>query len=132
MRVIICGGRDFLNKGLVEEVLAHLADEEGGRASSFITGEAPTGVDRIVKEWCQRERFPYEGLAANWEDAGNAAGRARNEEMLIRTRPAYVVAFPGGPGTAHMTTFALSCGVPVAKVRVQWILEHFNPEDTHG
>lgn len=125
MRVLVTGGRDFLNAGMIGEVLDHWV-ERG--ATQFITGEAPSGVDRLVKDWCGREKFPYQGWPANWEDAGKAAGRARNEEMFIRSRPNYVLAFPGGDGTAHMTTFALTQGCPVAKVRVQWILEHFEPE----
>jgi predicted Rossmann-fold nucleotide-binding protein len=40
-----------------------------------------------------------------WDNFGSRAGAMRNENMLLLA-PDLVVAFPGGPGTAHMVRIA--------------------------
>ena len=39
---------------------------------------------------------------ADWAKHGKAAGPIRNAEMLTEFLPDYIVAFPGGKGTADM------------------------------
>lgn len=53
---------------------------------------------------------------ADWEDLGRKAGPIRNQRMLDDGRPELVVAFPGGPGTAHMCRIAREAGVEVIEV----------------
>jgi len=47
---------------------------------------------------------------------GRAAGPVRNAQMLAEGKPDFVVAFPGGRGTADMCKQARARGVKVVEV----------------
>jgi hypothetical protein len=50
---------------------------------------------------------------AEWESLGRKAGPIRNQRMLTEGKPALVVAFPGGKGTANMVAQARATNVRV-------------------
>jgi hypothetical protein len=58
-----------------------------------------------------QERFP-----ADWDTHGRAAGPIRNQRMLDVGKPDFVIAFPGGHGTANMVRKAKAAGVQVLEV----------------
>ncbi len=111
MKVLVCGGRDFRNAGLVAATLESL-----GPISRIIHGGAP-GADMLAGEWAIANGIPFEAFPADWDRYGAAAGPRRNAEMLANGKPDMVVAFPGGPGTADMVRKAKAKGVPVKEVR---------------
>jgi len=112
MRVLVCGGRTFDNWELLAGVLDGL---EPMQASVIIHGAAP-GADTLAGRWAELRRVPVEAFPAEWEKHGRAAGPIRNARMLAEGKPALVVAFPGGRGTANMVKQARAVNVEVLEV----------------
>lgn len=112
MRVLVCGGRNYEDKALVDEVLSHC------ELTVLIHGDCPTGVDRLVDEWArsQDEYIHIEQYPADWKKYGRPAGPIRNQQMLNEGKPDLVIAFPGGRGTADMVRRAKAEGVEVHEV----------------
>jgi len=108
-RILICGGRDFNNYELMQEVLfQHVYPGD-----VIIHGDA-RGADRLSEKVAQPyvvfERYP-----AQWE-TGRGAGVRRNQQMLDEGKPDLVIAFPGGKGTLDMVTRARKAGIKVIEV----------------
>jgi len=125
MRVLVTGGRNYLDRDAVFRALDKLAkNHRYGTGNELITvihgaccvkGE-PTnlrGADRWAQEWAQEREYAYLGMPAQWGLHGDRAGPHRNAEMLTRFRPTNVVAFPGGSGTANMIHLATKSGLVV-------------------
>lgn len=112
MRVLVCGGRDFADIGLMNATLQRIDDQYG--ITTLIHGAAK-GADTMAARWavsrCEVIRCP-----ANWKRDGKMAGPIRNADMLRTHRPELVVAFPGGRGTADMVRRARAAGVRVIEV----------------
>ena len=107
MRVIVCGGRDFDDVEFVVHYLNHV--HEWNPISCVIAGAA-RGVDTFAELWADLMGIPKEIYPADWDRHGKAAGPIRNQEMLDKSRPDMVMAFPGGRGTAHMFKIASEHG----------------------
>ncbi len=112
-RVLVCGGRDFANYGLVDHVLTAL--DERHIISVIIEGGA-SGADRFGKDWGETNWCKVETYRADWDAYGPSAGPIRNKRMLVEGKPDIVVAFPGGRGTANMMRQARDAGVRVIEV----------------
>lgn len=110
MRIIVTGGRDFNNLTMLLDVLDHLNGIE--RISRIAHGGA-TGADTLAGEWAEQHRVECAEYPAHWTVYGNAAGPIRNATMLANEKPDFVVAFPGGAGTADMVAKAKVAGVGV-------------------
>lgn len=113
-RVLVCGGRDFGDYGIVARTLDELKRTRG--ALHVIQGGAH-GADALARDWCHRQPYTHlTNVPADWRSYGKAAGAIRNQRMLDEYDPELVVAFPGGRGTADMVRRAEKAGVPVMKV----------------
>jgi hypothetical protein len=97
MRVLVCGGRDYSAAGDFKKWMDAL--HKLHPFTTVIHGAA-TGADSLA--------FP-----ALWKKHGKSAGPIRNAQMLDEGKPDYVLAFPGGPGTANMIKQAKQRGIPV-------------------
>ena len=95
MRVLVCGGRDFTDYGLLCKILEEIGP------TVIIAGGA-RGADTLAKIWARSNSIDYEEYRAEWEKYDKAAGPIRNKKMLEEGNPDLVVAFPGGSGTANM------------------------------
>jgi hypothetical protein len=113
LRVLACGGRDFNDTGLVRETLDRLHAQRG--VSLLIHGAA-RGADRMAGEWAKSAGVPVLTFPADWDRHGRGAGPIRNARMLREGSPNYVVAFPGGRGTADMVLRSKDAGLPVEEV----------------
>lgn len=111
MRVLVCGGRDFLDRDHLFAVLDAMRDE----IDSLICGGA-RGADDLAYTWACRRDVPAELYMADWERHGRRGGPIRNQRMLDEGKPDLVLAFPGGPGTADMVRRARKAGVGVREV----------------
>jgi len=109
MRVLVCGGRDYADEELFEEVM------ENFEVTEIIQGGA-RGADRLAKQWAGDKRIPEREFPADWGQYGKSAGHIRNHLMLIQGQPDMVIAFPGGKGTANMIKQAKEAGVEVYEV----------------
>ena len=97
MKLLVCGGRDYGNKAymfkLLDELLTHF------KYLFIINGDAP-GADTLASEWALGCGQPLAKVPANWAVHGKGAGPIRNASMLLLS-PDFVLAFPGGWGTAN-------------------------------
>lgn len=108
MRVVVTGGRDYLNARHIEDVL------DGLKPDDVFVGDCPTGADSLARNWCRRKGVPVQSFTALWSLHGRAAGPMRNEQMLRAAGPAaIVIAFPGGRGTADCIRKAKGLGMSV-------------------
>jgi hypothetical protein len=116
MRVLVCGGRDFVDCGLLLDTLDALdALAKREVIDCLIEGDA-RGADRIAGAWAKRRRVDLKLFPAGWNRHGRAAGHIRDQEMLDKGEPDLVVSFPGGAGTADMVRRAQAAGIKVIKV----------------
>lgn len=105
-KVLVCGGRDFLNYPLVEETLEALAPD------IIIHGNA-RGADSLADWYAESHNIPVDVYPADWGRYGRGAGPIRNKQMLEEGKPDLVVAFPGGAGTRNMIQQAKASNVEV-------------------
>lgn len=114
MRLLVCGGRDFDDFGLMRDVLTEF---EGGHAgiTTLIHGGA-RGADALAEAWATMRRIPCAAFPADWSRHGKAAGPIRNQQMLDEGKPDYAIAFPGGRGTDDMAERCIKAGVPLRRV----------------
>lgn len=108
MRVLVCGGRDYTDYTHVKSVLDEL------KPTTVIHGNA-RGADTLASQYARENKLDEIACPANWDLYGKSAGVIRNG-MMLKHEPDLVVAFPGGPGTAHMVSIATAAGF---KVRVE-------------
>jgi hypothetical protein len=109
MRVLVCGGRDFVDMGFVNRILDNTED-----ITVLIAGGAH-GADSLAAAWALKNEIPHVIIPAKWSSEGKAAGAIRNRKM-IKLLPDLVVAFPGGSGTKDMIRVARENNVPVKEV----------------
>ena len=109
MRVLVCGGRNFVDMPLLEGTLDEL------RPTEIIHGGA-TGADEMAGAWADRHKIPVQVFKASWGRYSNYAGPERNRRMLREGKPDLVVAFHGGVGTKNMIELAEHAGVEVMRV----------------
>jgi hypothetical protein len=107
--VLVCGGRFYANRLLVDQVLSAI------RPTRVVVGCAK-GADKMAREWAESNGVPFEVYWADWTGRGHPAGPERNQRMLDSERIDLVIAFPGNTGTADMTRRALKAGVPTLQV----------------
>lgn len=115
MRVLVTGGRTFKDRAWLWAGLDLLHSMDP--ITEVIEGGA-TGADTIAYEWAYAKEVRCTVVPAQWETysrglkAGqkNPAGAIRNAEMA-KMKPDYVLACPGGPGTANMIETAAAHGL---------------------
>lgn len=91
-KVLVCGGRDFSNRNLLEKMLDELVLSIG--AFEVVEGGA-AGADFLAKAWAIEHDLVVHTYPAKWKKYGHKiAGPIRNQEMLDMTNPIIVVAFP--------------------------------------
>ena len=95
--VLVCGGRNYGDRALVYETLDQL------KPGRVIHGAA-AGADTLAGEWANAQGVPCTPYAPDrrLDGPGRDWKFRRNRRMLLASTPDLVVAFPGGPGTAHM------------------------------
>jgi len=108
--VLVTGGRNYTDLPRVYQTLDKIHEETP--ISRLVAGDA-SGADEHALAWAECANVDRKRYEADWAKYGKAAGPRRNAEMLKSESPQLVVAFPGGSGTADMTTRAKA-----AKVRV--------------
>lgn len=146
LKVIVCGGRDYgwvegTNRTVRDQAevaklcetldaFAYGDDESyGGPSEASGTDErwnpslhltvihgAASGADQLAGAWARANGIRELAEPADWKRHGKAAGFIRNKAMLDMG-PDYVIAFPGGRGTAMMVEIARRAGVEVKEVK---------------
>ena len=112
MKVLVTGGRNYKDYAELTRVLNHFHN-----LYEFIVvihGNAK-GADELTEMWAKSNGIHTCKVDALWHYHELGAGFIRNTVML-ELNPDYVIAFPGGPGTASMIQIAEKSNVPVEKV----------------
>ena len=109
MRLLVTGGRNFDDRGLMWSTLDRLHAEH--QFTLLIHGDA-RGADRLASEWAQDRGIDVLACPADRKRYGRGAGPKRNRQMLDQ-KPDLVVAFPGDSDTRHMVIIADEAGVKV-------------------
>ena len=117
IRVLVYGGRDFKATVFMHDTLDYYLGAIGSDNLVLIEGEAP-GADRLAKWWAEDRVVEVEAYPADWERYGKKAGPIRNKQMRDEGKPDFGIAFPGGHGTAGMTTLLKEKNIPVIEVKL--------------
>lgn len=110
--VLVCGGRTYND---AERVSIELDALHRDRVISMVVQGGAHGADSLAKRWARSRLVHCAQVDALWDQYGKSAGSRRNVAMLY-LRPSLVLAFPGGPGTAHMVGAARTFGFEVREV----------------
>ncbi len=110
MRVLVCGGRDFVDR---EHLALALNRMHADRRFTVVIHRGARGADSLAGEWAAAHGIDVVVEQARWKEEGRAAGPLRNQRMLELHRPDFVIAFPGGRGTADMKRRASAAGLIV-------------------
>lgn len=120
MRLLVCGGRKFADRECLFKVLDAMScdwdDEEAKNGITAVIHGNATGADKMAGEWARQNGIEVVVFQAEWHRWGAAAGTIRNQKMLDDGRPDFVVAFPGGNGTADMIRRARLAKIHVFEV----------------
>jgi hypothetical protein len=114
VKVLVCGGRDFDDAALLDRAMCEL--DNAICITSVIHGGAK-GADTLAGEWAKKHKIAVRAYPADWDKYGRRAGPLRNEQMLAEGKPDFVLAMPGGRGTAHMVSIAEAAGVKVVHAK---------------
>jgi hypothetical protein len=115
MKVLVCGGRDFANVGMMRRALMNVCGDTPRSEITIIHGAA-RGADIIADKLARNAGCIVKECPADWRAHGKAAGPIRNRQMLADHNPDVVLAMPGGRGTADMVSIARAAGVRV----IEW------------
>lgn len=115
MKIIVCGGRDFTNAKLIWDTLGRF-EYTHGKIKLLVHGAA-FGADSIAGEYAKRYNVPCQEFKADWNKYGKGAGPIRNKTMLEHIDPNWIIAFPGGKGTANMVKIGKRRGVYIMEVK---------------
>ncbi len=110
--MLVCGGREFYDADFLFDKLDSV--HEITPIKLIIEGGA-NGADSLAREWAKSREVEYDEYMAQWKKFGKAAGRMRNEQMLVEAFPDVVIAFDGGNGTAHMKRIAREAQIKVVE-----------------
>jgi len=100
--LLVTGGRDYENYGLVSTALHHtLMTLPKDRRLVVVHGGA-RGADSLAARWCDHWDQSEFRITADWNRHGKGAGHVRNQQMLDWLPIEWCIAFPGGSGTADM------------------------------
>jgi hypothetical protein len=121
-RVGVTGGRSYAGKAFLCAALDTLLGVK--EKLTLVVGDCPTGADRFARDWAVsggvRGKVFLVECQADWNNIlfkktgmTKIAGLARNTEMWREFKPDIVLAFPGGPGTAHAAREASAIGIEV-------------------
>lgn len=113
MRVLICGGREYVDRA---ELYAELDRLHAEYVFTTVIAGGARGADTLAVEWAQARGLATQVFMAEWGVFGRKAGPLRNARMLAEGRPDLVVSFSGGHGTANMVKQAKAAGVWVLTV----------------
>jgi predicted Rossmann-fold nucleotide-binding protein len=113
-KVVITGGRDFMDYEFVRSTLDALDPRP-----TLIASGCATGADRLAMTWAKKMGVQFVGFPvyqSQWRVTGKGAGPIRNGLMLDILKPDLVVAFPGNRGTADCIRQAERRGITVQLV----------------
>lgn len=110
-RILITGGRDYSNKGVINEALKAIVDESPESSFIVVHGGA-SGADTLASECAHELGLKEECHNADWKKHGKRAGPIRNAHM-VNLGADVCLAFPSpdSKGTWHCIKKAEDAGI---------------------
>lgn len=137
LRILVCGSRHWDDEDFIRVVLHGLLQAREGRPFLVIHGDngydakgkalwgkadklAVRGADKLAGKVARDLGLKVKKFTPDWDKHGKGAGPIRNDEMLEKGKPKYVIAFADytftgkgeGTGTYDMLTKAAARKVP--------------------
>lgn len=124
MIVLVCGGRYYKDKTCL--FIELFSFHYNTSCITLLINGGATGADTLSTMWAFQNKIPFREFAAKWTDLeapgavirngrfgyyNTRAGFDRNQEMIDVGKPEFVIAFPGGNGTADMVKRARKAGL---------------------
>jgi hypothetical protein len=118
VKLLVTGGRGYDDKLFLYNYLDEflLAQRNEGKEVQFLIHGDARGADLLAHGWAVVRSIQPVRVPALWTAYGQRAGRIRNANMLALC-PDFLIAFPGGHGTAHMVSIAKRANVPMLIVK---------------
>lgn len=115
-RIIIAGGRDFMDYALLKSTCDQLLAESSRSQQPIIVSGHATGADKLGERYAKEKGWKTDLHPADWIRHGRAAGPIRNREMAMAANA--LIAFWDGKsrGTKNMIDLANKMGLQVAVV----------------
>lgn len=79
MKVIIAGGRDFDDYGLLKHICDHMLQNH--KEDLIIVSGCARGADTLGEQYAKDNGYLIKPFKANWDKYGKAAGHIRNSQM---------------------------------------------------
>jgi len=113
MKLAVTGGRTYHDRRAVFIALNRVHREH---TIELLMQGGALGADALAKEWAEANGVPVVTYHANWVVGRKGAGHSRNAVMLKYGQPDWLLAFPGGPGTANCVAEAERLEISVISV----------------
>ena len=116
-KIIIAGGRDFMDYNLLKEKTNKILQEKRVSHKIVIISGCARGADTLGLRYASENAFDVEEYPANWDKYGKKAGYMRNVEMAENADA--LIAFWDGKskGTKHMIDIATERNLPTRVIR---------------
>ena len=116
-KIIIAGGRDFMDYNLLKEKTNKILQEKKVTHKIVIISGCARGADTLGLRYASENTFDVEEYPADWDKYGKKAGYVRNVEMAENADA--LIAFWDGKskGTKHMIDIAKERNLPIRVIR---------------
>ena len=116
-KIIIAGGRDFMDYNLLKEKTNKILQEKKVTHKIVIISGCARGADTLGLRYASENAFDVEEYPANWDKYGKKAGYMRNVEMAENADA--LIAFWDGKskGTKHMIDIATERNLPTRVIK---------------
>ena len=116
-KIIIAGGRDFMDYNLLKEKTNKILQEKRVSHKIVIISGCARGADTLGLRYASENAFDVEEYPANWDKYGKKAGYMRNVEMAENADA--LIAFWDGKskGTKHMIDIATERNLPTRIIK---------------
>ena len=116
-KIIIAGGRDFMDYNLLKEKSNKILQEKRVSHKIVIISGCARGADTLGLRYASENAFDVEEYPANWDKYGKKAGYIRNVEMAENADA--LIAFWDGKskGTKHMIDIATERNLPIRVIK---------------
>jgi hypothetical protein len=119
IRIIVAGTRKWNDAVLFDTCMKSMLKSFSPDEVEFVSGDASSGADRLIKNWAKINGYPCRLFPADWDDHGKLAGFIRNVEMA--NYATHLIAYWDGAsaGTKHMISEAKKRKFKVKVFRVE-------------
>lgn len=116
-KIIIAGGRDFMDYNLLKEKTNKILQEKKVTHKIVIISGCARGADTLGLRYASENAFDVEEYPADWDKYGKKAGYVRNVEMAENADA--LIAFWDGKskGTKHMIDIATERNLPTRVIK---------------